>query len=409
MQNFMSVAQAKASVHRLERICNARATVRTLSDLALCYFVLGETPSAYKLAQLAFEKDPHNPIVVSNLALILNDAGQHDSSHKAFEMAYKELAPEDPYIALGYAESLLRKGSWQEAWPIHEFARAQAKEEAAIAAGIPEKVKLWNGKSPVVQLLLIEEGGLGDSITYSRWLPELTKRGINWKYMPYDELRGFYARASWCGPERLISPGEKPQVSHWTTTFSIPAILGATPKSVPEFPEPFKVLTAVAAKYQRAKSSLPAIGLCWSSDETRHGGRKVHSLSEGQAMRLVCKTDHLVNWVNLQYDAKLPEPVSNVRISTMEDLAGLMSNLDAVVSVSSAPMLLAQALGWGKRLIVLLSANSDWKFLESGSSPFYPDAVTFRSSSPGVERAIDQAINFVDRNWGEKQRLIVMG
>src|SRR5271157_3981128 len=108
MQNFMSVAQAKASVHRLERACKSRATVRTLTDLSVCYFVLNETPSAYKLAQLAFEKDPHNPDVVNNLALILNDTGQHESAHKAFEMAYKELAPEDPYIALGYAESLLR-------------------------------------------------------------------------------------------------------------------------------------------------------------------------------------------------------------------------------------------------------------------------------------------------------------
>jgi tetratricopeptide (TPR) repeat protein len=408
MQNFMSVAQAKASVRRLERICSARATVKTLTDLAVCYFVLDEVPSAFKLAQLAFEKDPHNPVVVGNLALILNDLGQRESAHKTFEMAYKELAPEDHYAALGYAESLLRKGLWLEAWPIYEFAREQAKEDSAIAAGIPETVKLWNGKSPVSQLLLIEEGGFGDSITYSRWLPELTKRNIDWKYMPYDELRGFYERASWCGPERLVSPGEKPQVSHWTTTFSLPSIFGVESNSVPTLPEPFKALTKLQPKYQRDKDNpLPAIGLCWSSEETRHGGRKVHSLSEGQAVRLACRTDHLVNWVNLQHDIKMPEPFVNVKFSTMEELAALMVNLDAVVAVSSGPMTLAHALG--KKLIILLSSNPDWKFLESGASPFYPKAITIRSSAQGIEGAVTGAIEIVAKNWPAELKRIVAG
>ena len=407
MTTFMTVEQAKGSVRQLEKICTIRATGENLYNLAKCYFILGDLASALPLAEEAFSRDPHNPSFSTGLGLILKDLGEHQAAHDAFKVAY-EVADEDPFVRLCYSESLLRQGKWLEAWPIWDDTRS-TREASALIVGLPIQVRLWNGKSFVEELLVTEEGGIGDRITYCRWLPKLDEMKIKWKFFPFPELRGFFERASWCGPSKLVGPGDPASASHWTTTHSLPVIFGATPNTVPDLPkDTFRPLPKFTLKYKLAAGrKLPIAGICWQGDESRHGGRKVHSLSEGQAMRLVCKTDHLVHWVNLNYDRALPKPVENPKMQTWEELAGLMDNLDLIVSVETGPMCLADAMR--KSLIVLLSSNSDWRFLEDGASPFYPNARLIRNGpGGGLENAIDKTIEAIEFQY-KKPALHVVG
>jgi hypothetical protein len=404
----MTVEQAKSSVRQLEKICSIRPTVENLNNLVICYFTLNDLQAALPLAQLAFSKDPNDPNTSMNLGFILKDLGEHGKAHDCFKVAY-QVADEKEYVRLAYSESLLRSGRWggrHDTWPIYDSARA-SKEQSALTVGLSMNVKPWNGRQLVDELLVIDEGGIGDRITFCRWLPELTKKGISWKYFAFPELRGFFERASWCGPDRLIGVGSQATQSHWTTVVSLPANFNATPADVPELPEKFTVLPKLKAKYSLARTKLPVVGLCWRGDESKHGGRRVHSLTEGQAMRLVCKTDHLVHWVNLQHDHVMPKPVENVKFNSWEELAALISNLDAVVSVETGPMCLADALG--KPLTVLLSSNSDWRFLESGQSPFYPNAKLVRNGpGGGLENAVDLAIEQLEAQY-RKPMLHVVG
>jgi len=410
MASPMTVEQAKASVRRLEEICAIRPTVANLINLANCYFILGDLEAALPIIETAFQKDPHNIIVAVNMGIMWRDFGNHEGADKIFEMAYKELDPDDQLAKLGYSESLLRRGRWEEAWPIYNSCRA-SKEEVAVEAGIPLHVKEWDGKKTVRKLAVIDEGGIGDSITYSRYLHKLTELGIDWVYLPFPELRGFYERASWIGQRRLVTTGVNMNVSHWTTTQSLPGNLNSTPSTVPGYPEPLKALSEFVRKHKMGQmKTKPVLGLVWSGAELRNGGRKIHSMTEGQAMRLVCKTDHLVDWVNLQHDViRMPDPVINRKFSSWEELAGLIVNMDAVVSVETGPMCMAHALG--KELLIVLSANSDWKFLESGESPFYPGARIFRNSGVGggIEKAIDQTIEHILNQYDEKKRIKLVG
>ncbi len=401
----MTVDQARASVRQFEKICSIRPTANNLSQLSTCYFLLNDLQSALTMAQLAFSKNPNDVTIAMNLGLVFKDLGDHEAAHNSLKVAY-QLYEEDEYVRLAYAESLLRKGLWTEAWPIFETARS-TKEAAALTVGIGLDVKEWNGTQAVEELIVVDEGGVGDRITYCRWLPELDRLGIKWKFFPFPELRGFFERASWCGKSRLVGPGSSINQSHWTTTFSLPALLQATPNDVPSLLEPFKPLPKFVTKYKLSMSRFPVLGLCWQGDESRHGGRRVHSLTEGQAMRLVCKTDHVVRWVNLQHQYRMPHPMENPKFDTWEELAGLIANLDAVVSVETGPMCLAEAMG--KPTMVLLSSNSDWKFLESGRSPFYHGADLIRNGpGGGSESAIDFAIAMIEAKY-EKSRIQVVG
>lgn len=389
----MTVDQAKSSVRQLEKICSIRPTVENINNLVICYFTLNDLKTAISLAQLAFSKDPNDPNTSMNLGFILKDLGEWDRARDCFKVAY-QVADEKEYVRLAYSESLLMDGKWEEAWPIYDTARA-SKEQSALTIGLSMDVKPWNGKQKVSELLVIDEGGIGDRITFCRLLPELTKRNIPWRYFAFPELRGFFERASWCGSDRLIGVGSKAEQSHWTTLVSLLANLNITLDYVPQLPESFTVLPKFKMKYRLARTKLPVVGLCWQGDESKHGGRKIHSLTEGQAMRLVCKTDHLVHWVNLQHDHTMPNPVENVKFDGWEELAGLISNLDGVVSVETGPMCLAHALG--KPLTVLLSSNSDWRFMKSGNSPFYPEAELIRNGpGGGLEIAVDKAIESIE-------------
>lgn len=384
---------ALSRIPELEQIAKLRPTSLLLADLAACYFTLNQPERARPLAEAAWEKNKNSGIGM-NLALIYKDLGMHDESFHVIEEAYW-LNPDDFYIRLGYGEALLKAGHWRQAWPIYDNARP-TQAGAALDLRLPRTVREWDGKDLPEghSLLVINEGGSGDRLSYARWLPELTKRGVNWRFYPYDALYSFFARIF--PEEKLVKDGQQivPDPTHWVTTFALPAKLNATPTTIPP-PLSFTASEEALAKYKMARpDKLPIVGLCYEAAEKFQGDRKVRSLTEGQAMRLVCQTGDKVHWVNLQHEKVMPYPVTNIPFQTWEDTAGLIKNLDAVVSVDTGVMHLAGGLN--APMAVVLSANACWKFLRKGSKlPLYPSATFYRNSSHGMEDAVTQLIGAI--------------
>lgn len=386
----MEKSFAQQRVKELEKICSLRPTSANIADLAAVYFTLDAPEKALPLAEAAWAKNK-NPAIGMNLTLIYKDLGMHDKAFKTVEEAFW-LNPDDAYIRMGYGEALLKNGFWHQAWPVYDNSRP-TQLGAALYLGLPSAIKEWDG-SPLGEghtLLVINEGGTGDRISYARWLPELTKRGINWKFFPFEELFSMFERIF--TRDRLAAEGDQlfPDPTHWTTTFALPAKLRATPTSVPA-PLPFNASAEAIAKYEMVRTdSLPVVGLCYEAAEAHQGGRKVRSMTEGQAMRLVCQTGDKVHWVNLQHGKQMPYPVSNIPFETWEDTAGLVHNLDAVVSVDTGVMHLAGSLG--KKMAVVLAGNSCWKFLNKGTKlPLYPTATFYRNDGQGVEQAVTSLV-----------------
>lgn len=388
--DVMSKDYARQRIPELEAICNARPTPMLVADLAGCYFTNDQPEKALPLAQRVamVRKDPG---VLMNLALILKDLGRHEESFKAVQEAYW-LNSDDFYIRLGYSEALLKAGFWKQAWPLYDNARP-TQFGAACDLRLPHSVKEWDGNELPEghTLLVINEGGTGDRLSYARWLPELTKRGINWKFYPYGALFSFFERIF--PRDRLIADGENlaPDPTHWATTFSLPAKLNIGPSEVPP-PLQFKASEESIEKYKLSRpDGLPIVGLCYEAAEAFQGGRRVRSMSEGQALRLVCQTGDKVHWISLQHDKTMPYPVSNVPFKTWEDTAGLMHNLDAVVTVDTGVMHLAGGLN--KPMAVPLSGNSCWKFLKKGKKlNLYPSATFYRNEGRGFEEAINELV-----------------
>jgi hypothetical protein len=381
--NVYEQKDAKAQIPSLEALVALRPVSTHFAQLAAAYFTVNEPEKALPLAQAAWNRNKDANIGM-NLALIYKDLGRHKEAFHVLEHAYW-LNPDDFYIRLGYGEALLKNGFWDRAWPVYDNARP-TQQGAAMMVGVPATVREWDGKATDGPLLVINEGGMGDRLSYARWLPELTKRGIDWKFYPFEPSWNFYERIF--PRERLIHfDGEEMNPAYWTTTFALPAKLNASPTNIPP-PLPFTADAELVAKYKFTRTDqLPIVGLCYEAAEMHQGGRKVRSLTEGQAMRLVCMTGDKVHWVSLQHETKMPQPVTNIPFKTWEETAALITNLDGVVSVDTSIMHMAGGLN--KPLATLLSANACWKWpLGLKKCIWYPTATLFKNETVGMEQAV---------------------
>lgn len=388
MLERLGVESAAQQLSDLEEIVRVRPSLAAIAQLASCYYTLNQPERALPLARYVWDRDRSNAAIALNIGLTLRELGRHEEALSFIESAYM-LNPAEHYIRLGYGEALLRAGFWDRGWPIYDNARPTQKE-SAVNLHLPGTVREWMGE-PISngKLLVINEGGAGDRLCYARWLDYLSARGIDWAFYPYSEFFSFFARAY--PRHRLVADGDDINPTHWTTAFSLPARLGASPVTIP----PPVFLTAAPeseTKYRLTRSdALPMIGLCYAASELCQGGKKVRSLTEGQAMRLVCGTADKVHWVNLQHGVTMPYPVSNIPFRTWEDTAGLIANLDAVVSVDTGTLHLVGSMG--KPLHVLLSGNSDWKYLSRGSTTrWYPTAKLYRNTGYGMETAVSALV-----------------
>lgn len=391
----MTTALAASKVRELESICGTRPTIPALAELGSCYFTLGDPERALPLAQRAWEYTRKDSGYGMNLAMILKDLGHHEESFRVLEGAYWTNT-DDFYIQLGYAEAMLKAGFWKQAWPIYDNARP-TQQGAAMDLRLPRSVQEWDGQ-PLAgtnhKMIVINEGGTGDRISYARWLSVLDEMKINYKFYPYSELFPLFERIM--QREKLIADGEDETegFTHWTTTFALPAKLRCGPNEIPPplrlkpLPEKIKQLAI------QRPDSKPVIGLCYRAAELFQGGRTVRSMTSAQAMRLVCMTGDKVHWVSLMKDEPMNFPIINCNLQSWEDSLALMDNLDGIVSVDTSVYHMAGSLH--RPMALLLSGNSCWKHLRTGTKDhWYPTCTVYRNSGHGFEDALNTLITDV--------------
>ncbi len=149
----------------------------------------------------------------------------------------------------------------------------------------------------------------------------------------------------------------------------------------------------------RALGDGPKIGINWrgGSLSTRGGLR---SLQLDMLKPLLQRPG--VHFVSLQYDASVEElsdfadtlgvvlPHWSEAIDNLDETAALMQGLDLVITVCSASLHLAGALGrpvWG-----MVPAVPEWRYLEAGECmPWYPSVRMYRQHNSGQwQGLIDQ-------------------
>lgn len=362
----------------LDKLNTEPDNIEALSYAGHCYNVLEQDDKALEYLEKAAASN--NPYKWGNYGSILRQHGRNEEAFQMFERAHKEL-PDDRYVGHAYAEELIRKGRWLEAWPL--CAKYRMSRDKVMAIGLPE----WQGEDlNGKRIAVLTEGGHGDVIWLMRFLPKLKELGaiftflvgedsadivLGHPYLDYSEGTVFYS------PEHPFD--------YWVSIFELLRWLKV---SEPYWPGVYIQADPELSGYYY--QSMPhagkkKVGLVWQAGEA-FDVRKYRSLNDQQA-RILLDEDY-VCWVNLQKDGFIDDCIGcmNPVIENWKDTAALISLLDLVITVDTSVLHLAGAMG--KPCWLILGGYQDCKWMTGDTTGWYPSVRIFRNDTVGFNNII---------------------
>jgi tetratricopeptide (TPR) repeat protein len=331
----------------------------------------------------------------NNRGVILHQLRRLDEALASFDKALA-IAPDDAEAHYNQAMVRLTLGDYDKGWPQYERRwgtnqfRRMAREFRA---------PLWLGHDDIRgRILLIHaEQGLGDTLQFCRYIPEVAARGAKVILEVQAGLERLAARLD--GVDQIVTRGAAPPPHDLQAPLmSLPLALGAAPDACP-----VPYLSADADQIASWASRLEGadglrVGLCWAGG-TRPDQLGAHSIDRRRSLALETFAP-LAAVAGVQiYSLQKGPPAAQLAevgprwpgpaiIDMTEDLrdfadtAALVANLDLVIACDTSTAHLAGALA--KPVWILNRFDACWRWLaDRDDSPWYPSARLFRQKRPG--------------------------
>ena len=326
----------------------------------------------------------------SNLGAALAQQNRHREAVSPLRRALA-LAPEDVGAHVNLALSLLALGEFAEGWREYEWRRKMT--EGPRPSALPE----WRGE-PLAgrRILLLPEQGFGDAIHFMRYAPLVAARdGRAILEMPAELAR---LAASLDGVEEIVAAGgPEPECDFAAPLMSLPLVFGTALATIPGRVPYLAAAPQAVARWRARLAPLPGrkVGLVWAGSRRRDQPGAA-AIDRRRSMRLAdlaplagCRG---VSFVSLQKDEPGREAQSppcgmlvhdwTQELADFADTAALVAALDLVISVDTAVVHLAGALG--KPVWVLSRHDGCWRWLlDRDDTPWYPSLRLFRQKRPG--------------------------
>lgn len=302
---------------------------------------------------------PDDALIYNNLATCYVHLGELDEGLKWSRMAFKG-EPNNPETEQNLAQCLLGLGRWEEGFK-HYDARLLLPDRKERFYTDDKSDKYWDGKKGI-NLLVHGEQGLGDEIMFASMLPDVM-RDCNVIYDCNSRLLGIM-RDSF--PDIPIY-GTKQQngLVEWYSNHQIDAkiSIGSLAKFYRKKDDDFPRIAYLKAnpdlvtKYREKLALMgkrPKIGISWYGGAKRTSqGYRFNPLANWLD---ILKTD--CDFISLQYNAEASDKIdrfnkengTNIHhwqdmIDDYDETAGLLMNLDLVISAPQSVVHLAGALG----------------------------------------------------------------
>lgn len=351
------------------------------------------------------------------LAVALRVQGRVTESLEVYALMVDRL-PGNLTIRFELAELLLLLGDFERGWREYRY-----RYNMVHTMPLERKMQRprWDGRPiPGKTLLIHDEQGYGDTFQFLRmvaWAKRRSQAGIilqiNHEQIDFARrLKGM----DWGGADALVLRGTlPPPFDIHCEMMSLPMAMGLRLSDLPD-PErewsPY--LSADPARVKRWGRRLkslprPLVGLVWA-------GRPTHLNDANRSLSL----DHLAplartgaTFLALQKgpaaeQASSPPPGMRIErlsdaIADFEDTAAILTHADLLVSVDSAPVHLAGALG--RPAWVMLPHVPDWRWLLGrGDTPWYPTVRLFRQPARGDWDSVIRDVGEGLRGLGGERR-----
>jgi tetratricopeptide (TPR) repeat protein len=359
----------------------------------------------------ALELAPSDIAALSNRIMLLQHRGRFD---EALALADELLARDAELVEarLNKALMLLTKGDFEHAWPYYE---ARKRSRGAMPCGdlpCPE----WNGASLERRSVYVyAEQGLGDQIMFASCLPDLIQRTGVCTVECDPKLEPIFRR-SFPAAQILKKDGYQSAEAAAAKLPDCKVAIGSLPhffrRTRAEFPAHTGYLYADEAKVARWRAKLDRlpgrrkVGISWRGGlaSSRRSLRSI-PLEQWAPVLTVPGAD----FVSLQYvdpDREL-DALGRTGIEVHEwseaiedydETAALVASLDLVISVQTAIVHLAGALG--TPVWALIPAAPEWRYGAAGASMvWYPAVKLVRQAVLGRWDPVIQAIAGDLREW----------
>jgi hypothetical protein len=291
-------------------------------------------------------------------------------------------------VRFNRAIALLGLGDYERGWPEYEW-RWRTEQMKGVRRQFP--VPAWDGSDPAGRSILVHaEQGLGDAVQFLRLVERLAGRGATAIVQVPEPL---IALARTCpGVGHVLVPGEPPpHLDLHCPLMSLPLRLSLR---VADIPDRVPYLSASAGSIAKWRDRLAGVGdrkvgIVWQGNPG-HIGDRWRSVRLAEFAPLAAVPG--VTLVSLQKGAGSEQVAEHPELKVLDlgpelgpdldDLAGLLMNLELLVAVDTAPVHLAGALG--RPVWVALAFNNDWRWMiERSDSPWYPTARLFRQREFG--------------------------
>jgi hypothetical protein len=384
-----------------EAIANYEKAIKIEPNYAEAYLNCGNVFREIKRLDKAiskFEKiiaiNPNYAEAYLNYGLILEEFKRFDEAIANYE---KAIAIKPDFAAAHWNLSLcnLLTGNFQDGWQNYEW-RWMNKEALSFQDKRNFLQPLWiNGETLTDKTILIyAEQGLGDTIQFCRYLPEVALQS---KKVIFEVQRNLVKLFNNLGNNiQIIAKGDNlPSFDVQCPLLSLPLAYKTELHTIPPIP---KVITSDLQKLTKWKTILGRktslrVGLAWS-------GNSIHKNDHNRSLSLSQLLSYLppnIDYVCLQNelrdgDKELLERHCEIKyfghlLEDFSDTAELCELMDIVISVDTSVAHLAGMLG--KPTWVLLPFIPDWRWLlDRDDNPWYPSAKLYRQEKVGDWKSV---------------------
>jgi len=304
----------------------------------------------------------------------------------------------------------LQAGDYKSGWQRYEY-RFECKKDEGILNASP-CCERWNNKAIMqdVQLLLVSEQGLGDTLHFMRYAIALRNQGISVSFCAPPNLHSLI-KTSGIDPSPLTSQqANEVSEGQWIPLLSVPRHLGVSPDN-PIITEPYiKTTDELIDKWKGILSAEqgPIVGINWQGNPTHE---KTNSIGRSLPLETFAAISTNTNATLLSLQKGFGSEQLDIcsfkdRFINCQDqvndtwdfleTAAIIANCDLVITSDTSVAHLAG--GMGKITWLLIKKVPEWRWgLEGDTTFWYPSMRLFRQKERGnwnevMERVAEKLI-----------------
>lgn len=379
------------------------------SRLGMVNLVAGEVRGALDHFRVSLRLAPRCGMGFLVLGNLLRLTGDLPTATDALRRAWHH-CPHEARAGFSLATALLQQGHYAEGWALYDT----RLDPRIVPLQPPIGMARWDGQTPIDELILVAEQGVGDLIQFMRYAPFLGLAIPRVSILAERKMESLLQR--FAGFSAVYSYGDTIRYqgkAAWLPLLSVPALLGITAESI-LIDAPYLRAEPEAIQRWRGllRQNLPAttrlVALNWQGNPTSENLTLMGRSFPLEVLAPLADLEDL-RFVSVQKGAgseqleacSFRDRFIDAQASVSDcwdfaETAAILACCDLVISSDTAVAHLAGALGLPTWL--LLQHIPEWRWgLEGESTPWYSSLRLFRQPSagdwPSVVAAVRRALS----------------